>query len=83
MAMRFKNLKAEQARKGYTNDQVAQFLGMSRGNYETKLRNGRFYAREALALCKLFECDFVYLFAEEGENMLARQQMEEERQAVG
>ena len=31
MAIRFKNLKAEQARKGYTNDQVAQFLGMSIG----------------------------------------------------
>ena len=61
----YRNLEAEQARKGYTNDQVAQFLGMSRGNYETKLRNGRFYAREALALCRLFECDFVYLFDED------------------
>ncbi len=67
MTTKFKNLKAEQARKGYTNEQVAQHLGVSRGSYETKLRNGRFYAREALILCKLFECDFVYLFAEEDE----------------
>lgn len=67
MDAKFKNLEAEQARKGYTNEQMAQFLGMSRGNYEAKLRNGRFYAREALALCRLFECDFVYLFDEEEE----------------
>lgn len=67
MTTKFKNLKAEQARRGYTNEQVAQYLGVSRGSYETKLRNGRFYAREALILCKLFECDFVYLFAEEDE----------------
>lgn len=46
---------------------MAQFLCMSRGNYEAKLRNGRFYAREALVLCRLFECDFVYLFDEEEE----------------
>lgn len=68
MAIRFNNLKTEQARKGYTNDQVAQILGMSRGNYEAKLRNGRFYAKEALMLCKLYECDFLYLFAEEEED---------------
>ena len=67
MATKFRNLEAEQARKGYTNEQMAQFLGMSRGNYEAKLRNGRLYAREALVLCRLFECDFVYLFDEEEE----------------
>ena len=38
MATKFKNLEAEQARKGYTNEQMAQFLGMSRGNYEAKKR---------------------------------------------
>lgn len=65
MGRRFPNLAEEQKKKGYTNDKVAQTLGMSRGNYETKLRNGRFYAREALTLCKLFDCDFEYLFAEE------------------
>lgn len=65
MKERFRNLKAEQARHGYTNDQMGQFLGMSRANYETKMRNGRFYASEALKLCKLFDCEFDYLFAED------------------
>lgn len=79
----YKNLDAEQSRKGLTNKQVAEFIGVSPGRFAGKKKSGHFYAREALALCKLFECDFVYLFAEEGENMLARQQMEEERQVVG
>lgn len=63
MGICYRNLKAEQARYGLTNTEVAEILGMSRSNYETKLRNGRFFANEALILCKLFKCEFEYLFA--------------------
>ena len=58
----YPNLKAEQARKGYSNGFVAEKLGMSRSNYETKCRNGRFRVSEARALCQLFNADFDYLF---------------------
>lgn len=71
MAAIYRNLKAEQARQGFTNEQMAQFLGMSRGNYEAKLRNGRFYANEALVLCKIFNCGFDYLFATDDESRSA------------
>lgn len=80
MVTRFRNLKAEQARNGYTNEQMGQIMGMSRGNYETKLRNGRFYASEALLLCKLFDCDFMYLFAEESD-AVKMQKSEAEKEA--
>lgn len=60
----FPNLKAEQARNGYTNGFIAEQLGMSRSNFETKCRNGRFKVSEAQKLCKMFGCDFSYLFAE-------------------
>lgn len=58
----YPNLKAEQARKGYSNGYVAEKLGMSRSNYETKCRNGRFRVSEARALCQMFDADFNYLF---------------------
>lgn len=58
----YPNLKAEQARNGYSNGFVAEKLGMSRSNYETKCRNGRFRVSEARILCQLFNADFNYLF---------------------
>ena len=58
----YPNLKAEQARKGYSNGYVAEKLGMSRSNYETKCRNGRFRVSEARVLCQMFDADFNYLF---------------------
>lgn len=64
----FPNLKAEQARRGHTNQFVGEYLGMSRGNYENKLRTGRFRVNEAKKLCQLYGCDFNYLFAAEPEN---------------
>ena len=59
----FPNLKAEQARKGMTNQQVADHLGICRNSYENKLRGGKFFVEEARRLCRLFDCDFYYLFA--------------------
>ncbi|WP_313528738.1 hypothetical protein [Anaerotignum sp.] len=67
MSVAYRNLKAEQARNGYTNEYVANYLGMSRGNYEAKLRNGRFFVSEIRKLCSLYSCDFNYLFAPQGE----------------
>lgn len=64
----FSNLKAEQARHGHTNQFVGEYLGMSRSNYENKVRTGRFRVNEAKKLCELYRCDFNYLFADDAEN---------------
>ena len=61
----YRNLEVEQARRGLTNKEVAKLIGVSPGRYADKKTSGHFYAREALALCRLFECDFVYLFDED------------------
>lgn len=61
----FRNLDAEQARFGFTNQAVADKLGISRVSYENKKRTGKFTTFEIKVLCKLFKCKFDYLFAEE------------------
>ena len=58
----YRNIKAEQARKGMTNQQVADYLGISRSGYENKLKTGKFFVDECLNLCKLFNAEFSYLF---------------------
>lgn len=58
----FRNLEAEQRRKGLTNSEVAQILNMSRTTYEIKKKNGRFTRPEIVTLLKLFGCKFEYLF---------------------
>lgn len=60
----FRNLEAEQARYGLTNQNVADKLGISRVSYESKKKSGKFTTLEIKALCKLFRCKFDYLFAE-------------------
>lgn len=42
----FKNLDAEQARRGLTNSAVAEKLGISRVSYESKKKSGKFYVYE-------------------------------------
>lgn len=59
----FCNLQAEQARKNMTNQQVADFLGMSRVSYEKKKQTGKFIVTEISKLCTLFGCNYEYLFA--------------------
>lgn len=59
----FRNLEAEQSRKGMTNQEVAGILGISRVSYERKKKNGKFNRAEIVILLTLFECDFWYLFA--------------------
>lgn len=63
----FRNLEAEQARFGYTNQQMADKLGISRVSYENKKKTGKFIALEAKALCKIFKVKFDYLFATDNE----------------
>lgn len=58
----YRNLNAEQARKGMTNQEVSERLGISRTSYEKKKKTGKFVVREVVALCKLFGCGFEYLF---------------------
>ena len=63
----FRNLEAEQARMGLTDQEVANKLGISRVSYGNKKKSGKFTTLEIKALCKLFQCKFDYLFAEENE----------------
>lgn len=67
----FKNLKAEMARNGYKNKDMADILGISRQSFEFKMRTGKFKIIEAVTMCKLFSCDFGYLFDVEQENISA------------
>lgn len=60
----FRNLEAEQARKGYTNSDVAKLLGISRVSYENKKKTGKFTTFEIKILCKTFNVKFDYLFEE-------------------
>lgn len=58
----FNNLKAEMARKGYKSKEMAEILGISRQSFEYKMRTGKFKLIEAITLCRVFSCDFNYLF---------------------
>ena len=60
--MMFANLDAEQKRKGMTNADVAEYLGISRMTYETKEKNGKFTRPQIVQLLKLFGGNFEYLF---------------------
>lgn len=59
----FYNLRAEQARHGKTNSEMAEYLNISRPTYEKKLKTGKFVVSEISKLCKLFSCSYEYLFA--------------------
>lgn len=61
----FRNLDAEQARCSYTNQDMANMIGISRVSYENKKRTGKFTAIEAKKMCKIFKVKFDYLFATE------------------
>lgn len=58
----FKNLDAEQARKGMSNSEVAEYLEISRTSYEKKKKNGNFRLKEINKLLYLFNSTFDYLF---------------------
>ncbi len=58
----FNNLSAEQKRINLTNQEVANYLGISRVTYERKKRYGTFNVTQINKLCKLFNCTYDYLF---------------------
>lgn len=64
----FNNLEAEQARKNLTNQNVADYLCISRQAYEKKKKNGNFKYSEISKLLDLFKVSFEYLFAEDKES---------------
>ena len=59
----YRNIKAEQARKDMTNQQIADYLGICRKSYENKLSRGTFTVNEGKLLIRLFNKPFDYLFA--------------------
>lgn len=61
----FNNLEAEQARKGLTNQDIANYLEISRQSYESKKKNGNFKYSEITKLLDLFTVSFEYLFAKD------------------
>lgn len=63
--LRFRNLKSEQTRAGFTNKQVAEYLGIGVSTYMAKNQTGKFFLEEIRALMELFGCSFEYLFKED------------------
>lgn len=61
----FKNLAAEQARRGFTDEFVSQKLDIARATYSIKKAKGTFTLPEIRILLKLFDVSFDYLFATE------------------
>ena len=61
----FRNLEAEQARNGHTDQNVADKLGISRVSYCNKKKTGKFTTLEIKALCAMYHCGFDYLFSTE------------------
>ena len=59
----YRNIKAEQARKDMTNQQIADYLGICRKSYENKMAKGKFTVNEGKLLVQLFNRPFDYLFA--------------------
>lgn len=60
----FRNLEAEQARLGLSNESMAEYLGISRVAYENKKKTGKFKYIEIKKLLLLCNSQFEYLFAE-------------------
>ena len=59
----FRNINAEQARRGVTDQEIADLLGITRSTYSRKKNTGNFSLSEVRFLMRYFDCDFHYLFA--------------------
>ncbi len=59
----FPYLEAEQSRKKMTDQDVADYLSVSRQTYWNKKQNGKFLLPEAILLSKLFNKNIEYLFS--------------------
>lgn len=61
--MEFPRIIGEQAIKKLTNQQVADYLGISKTAYEQKKRSGRFLPDQCSKLCELYGLSFEELFS--------------------
>lgn len=59
----FPYLEAEQSRKKMTDQEVANYLSVSRQTYWNKKHSGNFFINEAKALSRLFNKNIDYLFS--------------------
>ncbi len=60
-----RNLNAEQARKGMTNEEMGRYLDITQVTYGRKKKTGSFNVVQASKLLALFQCQFDYLFEED------------------
>lgn len=58
----FSNLEIEQTRYGYTDEYVAKRIGITQQEYKTRKKSGTFLPSEVVALLKMYDKDFEYLF---------------------
>lgn len=58
----FRNINAEQARRGVTDQEIADLMGITRSTYSRKKNTGNFSLSEVRFLMHYFDCDFDYLF---------------------
>lgn len=58
-----KNLQHEQDERGFTDKEIAGFLGTNPDDYRQKKVSAKFSVTECRLLCKLFGTSFDYLFA--------------------
>lgn len=61
----YRNINAEQARLGLTDQEMANRLGMNRRTYAQKKQTGDFTVRQAKKVCEQLDSTFDYLFEEE------------------
>ena len=58
----FPNLETEQARCGYTDEYVAERLGISLQEYKERKELGTFLPSDVVVLLKIYNKEFEYLF---------------------
>jgi len=61
----FPNLELEQVRNGYSDEYVAEKLGISQRTYRSRKVSGEFQAPEVVALINMYDRKFEYLFHQE------------------
>ncbi|MDR2577552.1 MAG: hypothetical protein LBC70_01900 [Chitinispirillales bacterium] len=58
----YSNLDAERIRHGYTEEYVAEKLGLTRQEYLLRSKSGSFLESDALVLTGMYRKSFEYLF---------------------
>ncbi|MCL2722602.1 MAG: hypothetical protein FWD47_14830, partial [Treponema sp.] len=58
----FPNLETEQARCGYTDEYIAERLGIDQQEYKVRKELGTFLPSDVVVLIKIYNKEFEYLF---------------------